>query len=256
MTSKVDGDSKEKVFMSKRVLVVIVLLVCATVLLIKPPVARSDGNHDHDHGPKPIPGGGANADVTLLKVGDTVDIGPFDLKTLSTGSTRSKTYTRVVESIPKEPTKEAPWNLTVAGGEGFKGGVLKDAVETLPSKLKVKSPGFGKPFPIDRSKLFEIEWFPSDTPTDHVPQPRVQLIIEALVTEGGRDIVVGRIIAETLDKGRYALTPDVLSQLPAGAARVALKRIHARAAAYDSGTPDATITIFSVSSVTTPAQLN
>lgn len=178
--------------------------------------------HDgHDHGAEP--GAIENGKITgkdnlvYLDAGPQVEWAGQKLKRKISESNQviyqSSEELKEAKSLSGSPDKFL--ELKVPGAEILKAFSFDHAGE-IHDPIEVNSPNFSNDVVISKSKSMSLRWKADTTAT------LVKIIVEVYSTSGK---LAGRVTVSTKDDGEYDLPANLLSQLPAGEGKIAIKRI-------------------------------
>jgi hypothetical protein len=226
-------------------------LALATLALTFYPCPHAEGHGAHEE-PQTQPAqqvAGTKTEingVTYLNLGDYIQVGPYQLK-LSSNRTQGPLYLASVDVSALSPLPQGPVSLDLPKGNAAAGFARAGAV-TMPSpNLELTGLDQKTKIAIQRENGLKLEWI-SDAPRTS----RVQIIVENLKVNT-EDSVSGRITFETLNEGSATVPAELLRQLAAGKARLALKII--QPTSIPDHESETVITVFSVRTLVIEAEV-
>jgi hypothetical protein len=181
-----------------------------------------EGHHDDASPPAGTIKGGKLTGVdgiSYLDAGATLQLGPIKLDQKVSANNQivySSNYENPI--LPVAIKGGQILSLSLPGGETLKPFSAKSAAK-IPPTFDFTSISSARNVEISRTKGLTIEWKRVKNEENY----SIQVIIETLRS----GTVTGRVVAETKDDGLYFIPGSSISQLPLGAARLAVKRIGA-----------------------------
>ncbi len=215
---------------------------CLALLLLAPLVGRGGDGHDHGKPPQHSGGGGPVRvkDIEFLDLGEKLDFGGRVLERKT--HVNSGVFYFYSEKSAALPGKVA---VVLPSTKEFSGLSDKESVDVPKEVVEIKSPGLDQETVINRAEGLEVIWTPVADAKD--PSVRVQIIVESLAGTAPDTMVIGRIVVDSKDFGDFRLDGKTLAELPAGPARIAIKRIRLMGLKLGESKTDI-VTVYSVTS--------
>ena len=192
-------------------------LIIAIVLLGS--IVQAHDGHDHGSEPGAIKNGKLTGQDNLvyLDAGPHIEWGGQKLKRKVSESNQIiyQTSEELKEATGLSAGPDKFLELKVPGAELLKAFSFDHAGDQH-DPIEVNSPDFSNDVVISKSKAMSLRW-KADTTSS-----LVKIIIEVYTASGN---LAGRVTVSTKDDGEYDLPVNLLSQLPDGEGKIAIKRI-------------------------------
>lgn len=111
------------------------------------------------------------------------------------------------------------FELKIPGGEALKAFSFDHAGESHDS-IEILTPDFSETIAISKLRDFKLSWKAGQNA--ELPPAMIKIIIEVISASGS---LRGRLTVSTNDDGEFEISTKLLSQLPEGSAKIAIKRI-------------------------------
>ncbi len=189
------------------------------ILLLFTSVVRAHDGHDHGIEPGAIENGKLTGqdNVVYLDAGPHVEWAGQKLKRKISESNQViyQSSDELKESTSLSASPDKFLELKVPGAQILKAFSFDHAGEKH-DPIDVTSPDFSNDVLISKGRPISLRWKSDATST------LVKIIVEVYSTSGK---LAGRVTVSTKDDGEYDMPANLISQLPAGDGKIAIKRI-------------------------------